>query len=608
MIIHSGVYEIIGVRCRATQTLYLSDLIEPSRTSTFPPYGQLQVGLFIAILQDAIDRADRLSGQTDSCASWKQVYSNTFTYKRGNGDALCAVQAQKVKIDKVVSSAITFTLKLILTEHLFQPAEDPKKLLCIANKATELLFRPNQQAQDNAASFSGTYRRHTNPKNLYTSDCIPVSSGSLAQLMIKFSTPSPSFETSVVDGTLYVKPEDVPEFWEFRGTANFPRKVVVKIAPTEGKIEQLHSEFKVYQLMRERFQGKTGPRIPEAIGFFIRHDEKCAVLVLERIGTNCGQEKELKGKTHKRTALGGSHLEIRLESMIETGLVTNVTGRKVREAFRKHVNIFHASGLVHGALSPEHLLCDPEGAGDPRTALISLKNVVPAHGVQMIAERQRLIKLLAPFERLRLRRDVFRDDHRFIAIVGPLAIDCSGLICGGDIPQSDPDCPESDWSHGPVERIHHSDKTVVELMIPFCTLQSRASFVSKWRTQSIGRIQLEPKPDEQTGETGIMMDFPVFLGPVSAKPDVDGEEVFQSMLREIQSCLSDVIPRHKSAKRIRLLPGDPECEWLVVPFMNAKDCEEFGHTWNGWGRRYHRDVACYCYTKGHELGLPYEFN
>ena len=57
LVIHSGVYEIIGVRCRKTQTLYLSDLIHPWERNGGGSYGQLHVGLFIAILRDAMGRA-----------------------------------------------------------------------------------------------------------------------------------------------------------------------------------------------------------------------------------------------------------------------------------------------------------------------------------------------------------------------------------------------------------------------------------------------------------------------------------------------------------------------------------------------------------------------
>jgi len=56
MVMHSGNHEIIGIRHRATQTLYISDVIEPHSCSN-PAYGKLQVGIYIAAVQETIDRA-----------------------------------------------------------------------------------------------------------------------------------------------------------------------------------------------------------------------------------------------------------------------------------------------------------------------------------------------------------------------------------------------------------------------------------------------------------------------------------------------------------------------------------------------------------------------
>jgi hypothetical protein len=56
IILHSGNHEIIGVRHRATQTLYVSDLIEPHRCTPTPTYGKIHVGIYIAAILDGLDR------------------------------------------------------------------------------------------------------------------------------------------------------------------------------------------------------------------------------------------------------------------------------------------------------------------------------------------------------------------------------------------------------------------------------------------------------------------------------------------------------------------------------------------------------------------------
>ena len=56
MVLHSGSHEIIGLRHRESQTLYISHLIEPHRCSN-SGYSKLQVGIYIAAIQETIDRA-----------------------------------------------------------------------------------------------------------------------------------------------------------------------------------------------------------------------------------------------------------------------------------------------------------------------------------------------------------------------------------------------------------------------------------------------------------------------------------------------------------------------------------------------------------------------
>ena len=53
IILHSGNYELVCVRDRRSQTLYVSDVIEPP---TYPDYGKLHIGIYIAAIQETIDR------------------------------------------------------------------------------------------------------------------------------------------------------------------------------------------------------------------------------------------------------------------------------------------------------------------------------------------------------------------------------------------------------------------------------------------------------------------------------------------------------------------------------------------------------------------------
>ena len=63
--LQAGNYEYIGIRHRKTQTLYLSDLIKPPTCSN-PCYGKLHVGICMAAIQDAMDRAIQSASKPQS--------------------------------------------------------------------------------------------------------------------------------------------------------------------------------------------------------------------------------------------------------------------------------------------------------------------------------------------------------------------------------------------------------------------------------------------------------------------------------------------------------------------------------------------------------------
>ena len=64
IIFHCGNYERIGFRHRGSQTLFLSDLIDVSGGSD-PAYGKLQVGVYMVILRDVLDRIRQIKASTN---------------------------------------------------------------------------------------------------------------------------------------------------------------------------------------------------------------------------------------------------------------------------------------------------------------------------------------------------------------------------------------------------------------------------------------------------------------------------------------------------------------------------------------------------------------
>jgi hypothetical protein len=60
IILHSGNLEYVCVRHRASQTLYVSELIDVPRCAN-PGYGKLHTGIYIAAIQDAMQRIKNMA-------------------------------------------------------------------------------------------------------------------------------------------------------------------------------------------------------------------------------------------------------------------------------------------------------------------------------------------------------------------------------------------------------------------------------------------------------------------------------------------------------------------------------------------------------------------
>jgi hypothetical protein len=90
VILHCGNQEMIGVHVRESRTLYISDIINVNSKR----YGKLQIGLYLAIYHDALDRASRMVdavSANDLPASWMRLYETPTaehrdreTGKKGN--------------------------------------------------------------------------------------------------------------------------------------------------------------------------------------------------------------------------------------------------------------------------------------------------------------------------------------------------------------------------------------------------------------------------------------------------------------------------------------------------------------------------------------------
>jgi len=95
LVLNCGRYERIGIRHRGSQTLYLSGIIDTLNAED-PHYRKLHVGLYVAIIQDALIRQEiktatgsrtQLSGQKRSAAHLDSDESNGRVIKRAKRSA-----------------------------------------------------------------------------------------------------------------------------------------------------------------------------------------------------------------------------------------------------------------------------------------------------------------------------------------------------------------------------------------------------------------------------------------------------------------------------------------------------------------------------------------
>ena len=89
IVLHLGNHELVCVRHRGSQTLYVSDVIEPP-TCVDPGYGKLHVGIYIAAIQDTMNRKQQ-----------QQLPPISQTKPPGDGDLLGGDKEQDDKDDNL---------------------------------------------------------------------------------------------------------------------------------------------------------------------------------------------------------------------------------------------------------------------------------------------------------------------------------------------------------------------------------------------------------------------------------------------------------------------------------------------------------------------------
>ncbi|KAJ7137224.1 hypothetical protein C8R46DRAFT_1322058 [Mycena filopes] len=299
LVIHSGNYEIIGLRHRGKQTLYISDIIEgPSQDR----YAQIQTGLFIAIMRDARRRAKSLRLATTKPPKWIKYYD-------GESDSsVPTLSPREQQEQKQASQVAAVGEAFIRPIVVFTVTPAKTNTVHFAFRVDTPYYRPE---------YAIPFEFEDTPKREMPLFTVVVQAKNLDPV-----TPKISFGTILVDGQVYN-----PSAAYMRGLCTFPKHTIIKCAQTEGDVARLWKESAVCDTCEEL--GVTG--IPESVGYF-RTDETeqlpRAVLLL----SDCGKPANIPELL-----------------MLQ------------KQAFIGTLRLFHRSGYIHGNLQPRKLLLDADG-------------------------------------------------------------------------------------------------------------------------------------------------------------------------------------------------------------------------------------------------------
>ncbi|KAK2460208.1 hypothetical protein APHAL10511_007799 [Amanita phalloides] len=298
IVFNCGNYERIGFRHRDSQTLCLSDLIDVSETSD-PGYGQLQVGLYMVILRDALDRIRLMNVRSTGVRpEMKRKLSDDVENSAANKKPRLATTTEQ-EDDNSTESVTTFASCWESMEYLILHHPWP-------------LYRIHRTAPSRvSAKTSGNKRkRQFTPKEYFritlTSKIAEGVTGKVHDAKIEVQTG---------DGRVH----------KCLG--------VVKIALDYRKRQKLRHEYAVYHYMAlKKVKG-----IATVYGLFEDAANEAMLLVMSHTGTSLVKQPHYQERG-----------EVKLSD-------------KEKDAFKAVMAEIHEAGVRHYDIRPENLMMDQDG-------------------------------------------------------------------------------------------------------------------------------------------------------------------------------------------------------------------------------------------------------
>ncbi|KAJ3502002.1 hypothetical protein NLJ89_g9082 [Agrocybe chaxingu] len=301
---NNGGSEYIGIRHRESQTLYLSNIIDTVNIKD-PHYRKLQLGLYLAIVQDAFDRLQMPKCTPECNAIAGQKRSRSL-------DETEMPEAKRLRLTPEATEATEFA-RALGTRHL---------------AAVHLHYGPYHSPAPSSFIRVGTSCApgvHPSPvesgfrKKYEARECFSLILG-------------PSLGRGAV-GVAHTATAEVLT------TSGEPlrRKLVVKIAFTKEQKRRLRHEFRMYSFLAAKSHVQA---ILPVHGLFRDPDSGALAMVMDYGGQSLRQREQERTK------------------MYRIGQVT--TSSEERRAFAAAIVGLHAAGVWHGDLRIDNLLVNPE--------------------------------------------------------------------------------------------------------------------------------------------------------------------------------------------------------------------------------------------------------
>ncbi|KAF5386089.1 hypothetical protein D9615_002184 [Tricholomella constricta] len=303
IVFHCGNFERIAFRHRSSQTLFISELIDVTRCKN-PGYGEIHTTLFMAIIEDVLDRTRQLvqsemetKPRNNSGKRKRGAPPPSEGHKRPKTRARLALEAAQVvehrKKLAVVAEAIAerpLAVLRIHDRHFNSPV--PASLLRIDRQAT----------MDDSVFDSKKYFLLTITSKLGAGATGDVHSASL------------KFQASTGETVLF-------------------SDAVVKLAFDSEQRERMRNEFEVYEHLNS--SGVEG--IPTIFGLFKDVESEALALVMNNVGTSVWKRRPDK----RSMSLAISALE--------------------RVAFIEIMKSIHDAGVRHRDIRPDNLVVNDDG-------------------------------------------------------------------------------------------------------------------------------------------------------------------------------------------------------------------------------------------------------